>query len=33
MNRDGSPGRWLALLVIAAVVFGIALGYWLFNNL
>jgi hypothetical protein len=33
MNRDASPGRWLALLVIAAVVVGIALGYWLFNNL
>jgi multisubunit Na+/H+ antiporter MnhC subunit len=25
------PGRWLAALVLAAVVIGIAVGYLLFN--
>ena len=27
-----SAGRWLAVLVVIAVVIGIAAGYWLFNS-
>lgn len=35
MSTDGgsAPARWMAVLIVIAVVVGIALGYWVFNSL
>ena len=30
-DRGGPPARWLALLVIIAVVLGVIFGVWLFG--
>ena len=32
-DEGSAPARWMAVLIVIAVVVGIVLGYWVFNSL
>jgi hypothetical protein len=32
-TSPGTPGRWLAVLVVLAVIAGVVAGLWLFSTL